>query len=136
MEKKDWRAFADKEKDNKEYVSTKNMYVDITGDVLTAILLSRILYWFLPGKTGNSKIRIFKDNKEWIAKKRSDWKNECRISPSQFDRSIKILKKLGLVDTKVYKFAGEPTVHINLDKDFFMETVLPYLEKDNSKGEK
>jgi len=136
VEKKDWRAFADKEKDNKEYVSTKNMYVDITGDVLTAILLSRILYWFLPGKTGNSKIRIFKDNKEWIAKKRSDWKNECRISPSQFDRSIKILKKLGLVDTKVYKFAGEPTVHINLDKDFFMETVLPYLEKDNSKGEK
>lgn len=130
-----WKSFSMMEKENQEYVGTKKMYISITGDLVTAILFSRILYWFLPGKTGQSKIRILRDQKEWIAKKRTDWKNECSISPTQFDRSIKILVNLGFVETKVYKFAGEPTLHISLDKNKVIEEVSKFFDKKSKENE-
>lgn len=124
----EWKDFSLREKESRDILITKKMYCTITGDLITAHLLSQIIYWFLPGKTGQSKIRIFKDEKEWIAKKRTDWKNECFISPVQFDRSIKILKNLGLVETKIYKFNGEPTCHISLCKNKFLQIIEQYFK--------
>jgi len=98
----------------------------ITGDALAALLLSKIVYWFRPGKTGRKKTRVVKDGRDWIAKKRKDWDNECCLSERQFDRAIKILKDQGLVETKVYKFAGDPQTHISLNGDVFMEKLTNY----------
>jgi len=117
----DWRDFLLIERESRDSLTTKRMYVIITGDLTTAHLLSQIIYWFLPSKSGGSKIRINKDSKEWIAKKRTDWKEECCLSQYQFDRSIKVLKKLGLVETKIYKFLGEPTTHITLNKNKLLD---------------
>lgn len=89
-----------------EDVKTTKDYIDIVGDISTAILLSKI-------EELSKKQTIEKDNKKWITKKRIDWYDECRLSPKQYDRSIKILLDLGFVDTKVYKFNGNPIVHIH-----------------------
>lgn len=125
----DWNKFLTVEKETKDAIITKKMYVVITGDLQTAHLLYQIIYWFLPGKKGNSKIRINKDGKQWIAKKRTDWWDECCLTEFQFDRSIKVLRKLNLVGTKIYKFNGEPTIHITLNKEILLEIVNEYVDK-------
>ena len=86
------------DKDKSFYL--KLLYVDITGDLIAGILLSQIIYWYTPAKNGKSKLRVIKQGEEWLAKRRSDWFDECRISRSQYDRAIKILKNLNIVKQK------------------------------------
>ena len=93
------------EKISRDTIDVKRIYIDIAGDLVAGILLSQIIYWFLPGEKG-SKVKVNKDSRMWLAKKREDWWNECRISPKQFDRAIKILSDKELVITKNYKFNG------------------------------
>ncbi len=89
-----------------DVVKTTKEHIDIVGDIPTAILLSKI-------EELSKKQIIEKDNKKWVTKKRIDWYDECRLSPKQYDRSIKILTDLGFVETKIYKFNGSPIVHIH-----------------------
>jgi len=103
-------------------------FVDIFNDLLTGILLNQIVFWYSQNKEGLSKLRVFKEDKYWIAKRRNDWFEECRISEYQFDRSIKILKQSGIVETKIFKFNGEPTTHIYLNKEKLNE----YLKGENN----
>lgn len=38
---------------------TKKMYIDIAGDLLAGILLSQIVYWYLPSKDSTAtKLRV------------------------------------------------------------------------------
>jgi hypothetical protein len=77
---------------------------------VAGILLSQIMYWFLPDKEGNPKLRVKdKEGMSCLAKNRKDWKKECRITPRQYDRAIKILKKKGFIDVKNSMFMGKRT---------------------------
>ncbi len=78
-----------------ETLSRQEDYVDMTGDLLSGILLGQIVYWHLPSKDGRSKLRVQKEGKLWLAKGRADWYDEIRITPKQFDRAIKILVEQG-----------------------------------------
>lgn len=102
---------------------TYHKYVDITGDLVEGTLLSRILYWFTPDKKNNTKVRIFKDGKYWIAKQRKDWWEEIRISERQYDKAIKGLAEKGFVVLAKYKFNSMPTVHIRPEWDKINEAV-------------
>ena len=117
----EWNEFININNENS--LGTRKEYVYVFGDLATAHLLSQIIFWFSPGKNGQSKLRVRKDGKEWIAKKREDWWDECCITKNQFDRSIKILKKYEIVETKIFKFNGEPTTHIWLNKDKLLEVL-------------
>ncbi len=87
-------------------------YIDIAEDLLAGTLLSQILYWFSPDKSGRPRVRIQKDGYYWLAKDRSDWHNEIRISPKQYDRAAKMLEEKKLIVKAKYKFKGLPTIHI------------------------
>ncbi|WP_052210490.1 hypothetical protein [Thermoanaerobacter sp. YS13] len=117
--------FLEWEQMSRDTIDVKRIYVDIAGDLVTGILLSQIIYYFLPNRNGESKLRIIYEGKEWLAKRREDWWEECRITPKQFDRSIKILEEKGIVETKIMKFKGNPTKHIHLN----IETLLNEIEK-------
>ena len=91
---------------------TLHAYIDIAGDLIAGTLLSQIMYWFSKDKSGNRKVKIYKDGYYWLAKGRNDWVNEIRISPKQYDNAIKKLKQKGFVETKLYKFESVPTTHI------------------------
>lgn len=95
-----------------DHVLVKNAYIDITNDLIAGIVLSQIMYWFTPSKDGSSKIRVRKQDGYWLAKSREEWYEEIRISPKQFDRALKILKDCGLIETKLYRFNGSPTMHL------------------------
>ena len=91
---------------------TLHVYIDIAGDLVAGTLLSQIMYWFSSDKNGDTKLRVKKKDGMWLAKSRTDWYEEIRISPKQYDRAIKVLKSKGLVETKLYRFNGCPTNHI------------------------
>jgi hypothetical protein len=109
---------------NRQSIDFKVCYVDIAGDLIAGLLLSQIIYWHLPSKqTGETKLRVKRMNKLWIAKKREDWYFEIRISPKQYDRAAKILEEKSLITIanakdgtgKKWKFRGVPTIHISLN---------------------
>jgi hypothetical protein len=91
-------------------------YVDLLdGDVSAALMLSQIVYWYLPSKkTGLSKLRVLKDGKWWVAKSHPEWNHECGFSRRQTQRCLKVLEIKGFIETTVCKFNGTPTVHLRL----------------------
>ncbi|GAJ09042.1 unnamed protein product, partial [marine sediment metagenome] len=68
------------EKASRDTIDFKKIYVDITGDLIAGLLLSQIIYWHLPNKDGETKLRVIKKNRPCIAKARHDWWDEARIS--------------------------------------------------------
>ena len=125
------KEFLEWERLSRDTIDVKRCYIDICGDVVTGLMLSQIIYWNLPG-TGDSKLCVERDGKIWLAKKRKDWWEECRISVKQVDRSLKILKDLGLIEVRLYQFSGLPTQHIWLNVSALLEGVKRILPKGQS----
>lgn len=97
------------------YNHTLHALIDITDDLVAGTLLGRIMYWFSPSKDGTTRAKIERYGNLWIAKKRTDWFEEIRITPKQYDRAITVLINKNLVICKKYKFNGMPTIHIRLN---------------------
>lgn len=123
--------FYEWERTSRDTIDLKRCYIDIAGDLVSGLLLSQIIYWFLPGEHGQ-KLRIEKEGTLWLAKGRVEWWDECRITPKQFDRAIQILKDGNLVETKRFRFKGSPTIHIWLN----VPTLLERVNSNLTKGEK
>lgn len=103
-------------------IDFKKVYVDIAGDLNAGLMLSEIVYWYLPGKNGNpNKLKVERDGYQWIAARRGEWWDRTRLTPDQSDRAMAILCQCGYLEKKRYKFAGEVTVHIRLIEDKFLE---------------
>lgn len=116
----DFKDFLLWEHSTRDVLDFKKAYVDMAGDALAGLVLSEIVYWHLPNKKEQSKLRIFKDEKYWIAVRRYEWWDRTRLSPRQADRAIAILREQVLIETDVFKFYGEPTMHIHLLESSFM----------------
>lgn len=95
--------------------------VSITDDLISAILLSRIIFWFEPNTKGLSKLRVSRNGDYWLVKNREDWLVECGLTRRQVDRGMAKLKKLGLIETEVHRFGGKLCTFIRLVKH---QTVL------------
>jgi len=121
--------FYEWERASRDVIDVKRCYVDIAGDLASGILLSQIIYWFLPDREGKLKLRIQREGEFWLAKSRTDWWDECRITKKQFDRAITVLRDKGLVTTKRFRFRGSPTVHIRLNVSVVVQGVNCILTK-------
>jgi len=99
---------------NWDAITTRKIYVDITGDLISGSLLSQIVFWHLPTKEGKEKLKVRKNGQLWLVKSREDWWDEIRITPKQYDRAIKNLQERGLVEVSLFKFNGAPTIHIRV----------------------
>lgn len=109
------------EKASRDTIDVKVCYLDLAGDVVTGLFLSQLIYWYLPNSKGQSKLRIYKDKQYWIAKTHNEWYEEIRLTQKQVRRSLEILKKKRIVETKVYKYNGTPTTHIRIIKTNFLK---------------
>jgi hypothetical protein len=119
MNSEEWKKMSDEfcrwEKMSRDTIDVKRCYIDIAGDLVAGILLSQIIYWHLPNKDGGVKLRVKLRGVLCLAKNRTDWWNECRITPRQYDRAIEVLKKKDLVSVKNSMFNGKRTPHIRLN---------------------
>ncbi|HRZ18486.1 MAG TPA: hypothetical protein P5136_00275 [Methanofastidiosum sp.] len=125
--------FIKQEQASQDTIDVKRIYIDIAGDLITGIFLSQLIHWHLPSKkhSKDTKLMIFdRTGKGWLAKKRTDWWDECRLTPRQVDRSLKILKEKGLIYTKIKKFKGEPQIHIHFRFEIFLPLWEKYLNLD------
>ncbi len=134
------REFLQWEAVSKDTIDFKKAYVDMAGgDLIAGLMLSQIVFWHLPDKRGGSKLRVERDGYQWIAKKRTDWYEECRISDQRARRALKLLTELNLIETKVYKFAGVPTTHIRILPEPFLaawENVVRSLYSDGGQSDR
>lgn len=107
--------------DSRDTIDVKRKYVDITGDLVAGVLLSQLVYWYLPSKSGgrprvqDTPEGVLYDGKWWLVKKREDWWDECRITPKQFDRVSEILEQKGYIQTQKLLFHGLRRMHIYVD---------------------
>lgn len=124
-----WEEFLLWEQASQDTIDVKRAYVDLAGDLVAGVLLSQIIFWHLPGKEKDTKLRVIKKGKLWLAKGRNDWWEECRITAKQFDRAAEILEKVGVVEKARFRFDGSPTVHVRLITDKFMTLVNSILTK-------
>lgn len=112
-------------------ISTKKAYIDMAGgDLIAGVVLSEIVFWHLPNKEGKSKLRVQHENKKWIAVRRSEWWDRCRVTERQSDKALKLLADLGVIEKDVFKFNGEPTVHVRVVEEVFLKawnnaTIVP-----------
>ena len=96
----------------------KPEYADLfDGDFVPALLLSQFIYWYKQDKNGKSKLRVKKRNAAggtdyWLAKSWIDLQSECKLSRHQSHRGLQVMNAKGLIETKVFRFAGTPTLHI------------------------
>lgn len=115
------------EQSTKDTIDFKKAYVWMTateddpdGDVLAGLHLAQIVYWHLPAHDGKPKLRVVKNGKLWLVKRRGDWKDEICLSSRQVDRTTARLVQVGLIETAIHKFDGKPTTHIHLRQDVFL----------------
>jgi hypothetical protein len=85
------------------------LFIDWTGDHISALLLSQIIYW-------SSRTT---DAEGWFYKSAKEWEEELGISDYQLTRATKKLGEAG-VATKLRKVRGAPTLHYRLDRDAFL----------------
>lgn len=106
------------ERNSRDTIDVKRCYIDVAGDLASGVLLSQIIYWNLPSQeTGKPKLKVKIDGELWLAKARDEWWDECRLTPKQIDRAMKILEDKKLIETRVKKFKEYTTPHIKLNID-------------------
>ncbi len=101
-------------------------FIDFCGDIPTALLLSQLLYW--TDKTKRPDGYIYKSYKEW--------KSELCISERQVKRASDKLKKEGILETKIKKANGAPTLHYRLKKNSFRNWILAKYENGKEQNGK
>lgn len=129
--------FLQHEDATKDVIDVKRIYIDMAGDLVAGVLLSQIVFWHLPSKqNGNSKLRVYHKGEYWIAKKREDWWDECRVTPKQADRALKELEDANLIVTDILKFDGSPTKHVRIDWAIFLASYENLLHSYTPEGGK
>src|SRR5258708_7134690 len=86
----------------------------LDGDVLSGLMLSQIVYWYMPDAKGQSKLRVLRYGKRWLVKSYLHWEAELGLSQKQSGRCLRVLKKRGLIVTEVCKFNSDTVTHIRL----------------------
>ena len=139
MSIKDVRDFVVWNATSRDSIRFKPIYVDVAGDFMVGMMLSEIITWYLPGRTGDSDVhKVRHEDKVWIVVKRSDWWEHTRMSVKQADRALSKLVQAGLVEKKPTLFSGAPTTHIRLIEDKFLKELVnklnnpsktPFLDK-------
>lgn len=124
----DFKKFLAWEKATNDTIDVKRTYMKMADDVLAGLMLSQIVYWYLPADNGGSKLQVKKDGHFWIAKSHEEWHEEIFFSRSNVDTAYKKLLKKNLIIKSRYKFNGAPTVHIRLNIPVFLELLLQEVE--------
>lgn len=104
-----------------DVISVQRSYVDITGDLPSALVLDELVFWTLPRKGGRSGLRSHHDGVLWLAVARQEWWDRKRLTANQADYAIEKLEKLGLIEKRLFKYEGAPRVHIRLLAARFFE---------------
>ncbi|WP_255288890.1 hypothetical protein [Bacillus toyonensis] len=95
-------------------VVVPKLFIKLTGDLTTAVLLNQIVFY--SDKSKRTDGYFYKSHKEW--------QEEICLTKRQVSYSTAKLKEMGLVDTKLMKANGAPTLHYKLDYDKLVDWIV------------
>lgn len=121
MTENDFDKFLLWERTTHDVIDFKKIYVDMCGDVLAGLMLSEIVYWYLPSKGGDPKMKVVREGVRWIACARAEWWDRTRMSKRQADRAMKLLEEVGLITRKAFMFNHQRMMHLRIDRDMFLK---------------
>jgi hypothetical protein len=98
------------------------IYISITGDINSALLLSQAVYW--SDKTGNPE--------GWFYKSYPDWQEEIGLTQYQVKRAAVALQKLGVMETDLRKVNRAPTVHYLVLFDPLYDLIMKKLDNQET----
>ncbi len=121
---KDFRDFLLWERESRDTIDFKKIYVDMAADLKGGLLLSQIIYWRLPRKdrdVDDSRLSIEKHGRRWLAKADAEWYAEIRLTATEARAARLVLEARGLITCKTMRFYGDPTTHITVNEERFTE---------------
>lgn len=106
---------------NERHITVPKIYLELTGDFNTAALLNQMIFW--SDKT--------KRHDGFFYKTYLEWEEELTLSEYQVRRAVKSLKDKGLVETKLKKANGSPTIHYKINMDVLSDSIIKKLKNRN-----
>ena len=104
-------------------ISFPALYVEIVKDLNTALILNQVVFW--SDRTKRKDGFFYKSYKEWG--------EETFLSQYQVKRSIKKLEELSLVETKLKKANGAPTIHYKANIDVLTSLISEHFDYQETK---
>lgn len=95
-------------------VTIPKLYIELTGDLVESILLNQIVFY--SDKSKREDGYFYKSYKEWT--------EELSLTERQVRYAAKKLIAKGLIETKVLKANGNPTVHYRLRFDNLLAWIM------------
>jgi hypothetical protein len=108
---------------NANILSVPRIFISYTGDLNSALLLSQLLFWSDKGT-----------NRDWIYKTYAELTEEITLSEYQIRKAAKKLTEMDILETKVKRANGSPTVHYHLKSDEFSVSILKFLQYPNQRN--
>lgn len=102
-------------------VTIPKLYIEITGDLAESILLNQIVFYSDKSKREDG----------YFYKKYEDWADEVCLTERQVRHAAKKLISKGLIETKVLKANGNPTVHYKLCFDKLVNWIMTNCQERN-----
>jgi hypothetical protein len=96
------------------------IYLDITGDHISALFLSQCVYWSDKGRGG------------WFYKSAREWQDELGLSPYQVRRCCRDLNQF--IETDLRKANGAPTMHYRANIETIGQAIINKLDNGLSKN--
>jgi hypothetical protein len=109
------------EESSRDTIDFKLIYADIAQDVLGGLVLSELVYWHLPSRSGISRMRVVRDNHEWVVAQRAEWWKRTRMTPRQIDNVVTKLVDRNLVIKSVHKFGRANALFLRINQEVFMD---------------
>jgi hypothetical protein len=105
-------------------------FVKFAGSLEAGLLLSQLLYW-----TPRARVQLKDDNGDqsisWIAKTDADFMTELCLTQYALRQARRQLEDLGVLETRVAKFAGVPTVHYRLAMEALIDAWVAWCRKND-----
>lgn len=104
-------------------ITIPKIYIELTGEYAAASLLNQIVFWSDKSKR----------NDGFFYKTYKEWEEELSLSEYQVRRSVEKLEEKGVVETKLKKANGSPTIHYKLDYEALQQWILKNLKDRNQR---
>jgi hypothetical protein len=92
---------------NENAIVVHKAFVEFTGGLEAGMMLGQLLYWTPRAKR----------NDGFIAKSYEEWSDELCLTQYGVRKAKKVLEEMGVLETKLKKWDGAPTIHYRLDMD-------------------
>jgi len=104
-------------------VSIPKLYIQMFGgDIDIAILLSQVVYWSDKSKRTDG----------YFYKTYSEWENEIGLSEYKIKKAVKQLKESEIIETKLKRANGSPTIHYKLNMSNLQNLIIKFLDNQET----